>query len=204
MVADRVPLRMPLFFKGDRDYVHGPDLYTASLHSVRLRLGSDAWIDRITFSTMIRSDCMIVERPVDGASASISIRKGGNLHYWSIVATGLPIEIRHDYDEEGVVGAARIEGSRIGLPVRSRATAAEEVVALTKRLHQHLRPRPGSKWIVVGFRLDQPLENRTPGPFTVELIRSLGDALTISRIHAQGHVLGEVNFSCIPPGRSAR
>lgn len=195
---------MPLFFKGDRDYVHGPDLYTAALLSARGKLGPAAWIDRITLSAMVRSECEIVAQSVEGASASISIRNGAQVDRWSIVATDFPIEIRYQYDEEGMVGTARIEGSRIELPARSRATAAEEVVALTKRLHQQLRPRPRSKWIVVGFRLDQPLEIRSPGPFAVELVRCLGDALTISRIYAQGRVIGEVTFSCISPGGPAR
>jgi len=182
-------------FKGDRDYAHGPDLYLAALSAARWRLGAGAWIDRITFSTMVRTDCEIVERLVEGCAASVSVRSGSEAHRWSIVATPNPIELRDDYDEDGMVSAAQITGDRIELGTRSRATAAEEIVALAKRLHQHLRPRLGFRWIVVGFRFDEPLETRAPGPFTVELVRSLGDTLTVSRILVQGRSIGEVTFA---------
>ena len=191
------PLLMPLGFKGSRDYVHGPDLYVACLGAARRRFGRSAWLERIKFQSMIRGQCQLVEGSVEGAAAVMTVRSGSESHLWSIIDTGERIELSRDFDEDGIVARARIRERRIEVDERGAASAVEVVVALTKRLHLHLRPRPDSRWIVVGFRFDRPLEPTATGPFAVELIRSLGDSLTVSEIYEAGRPVGDVTFSLL-------
>jgi hypothetical protein len=70
----------------------------------------------------------------------------------------------------------------------------EEVVCLTKLLHNTLLPLEEGKWMFSGIDLNRPFSDNPETPFEVTLVQNLAGRLTVSEIRQAGQLTGKIKF----------
>ncbi len=148
-------------FKGERNYVHGSDIFNA-ISTIARQSFSDGFVAFIAFRNIARRQCVLAFENVSlmTAVATGSIRAGdGQLHPFWLLECEEEIVGRYPFDEEAIVGYAEvsIENKSIGMLPDGSVTLIEYVIALTKRLNYLLSPDIDGKWLFGQLNLDMPL-----------------------------------------------
>jgi len=157
--ASNKPLQMKL--KGSRTYIHGSDMFNQLSAAAGGLTGDDAsFVSMISFRRFARNDCMITLEPPPAetlvAEARLRDSAGEDTPVW-IAETLEPPAGRYDFDEEGLVAPAVIDGDVITGAANTRYTPIEVAIALTKRLTYHRHPKPAGKWVFGQLELTKAL-----------------------------------------------
>lgn len=188
-------------FKGQRDYLQGPDLFDA----VQVELQRQDMLQGqrmvVAFRSFARRACglemgevgAVPARPPQ-AVASVQVGEAAGRRLGWIVETDQPVTSRVPFPEEEIVAVSNLNGQSIRLERRVPFRPAEIAVALTKHLHKTLFPAPGKRWIVSKIDMFRPLPDAGGGGMTIELLQSASMALTRSRVTC-GDAVGDLFFS---------
>lgn len=200
---------LDLRFKGDRDYLHGTDVYEALLGGLRRQIPDLGGRIRYAFHriarTALRAEIGDAGVPPKVGPVVAEMVVGG--HDAPLVAraheTGEPVTGRYAYDEDSIRGQCHIDGSRISMAGATPFKPIEVAVAMTKLLHNHLQPPETGKWMFTRLDLSRPFEPADIAGMTVTQVRQLGAKLTMSEVGAVGQKIGAIYFSVVAPDAEA-
>jgi hypothetical protein len=201
-VIDEVPDIKPLtfVFKGDRDYIHGPDLINASLDAFQSR---DLTLAKFSLNRIIRAPSCVLKIQRGKTNATTAPFRG------SIVADGERYSLEIDetnklsadvtrivYDEDIVARACTVEGERISLNSVSPFSFVETIVAMKKQFMGSIeRADKGKRWIVTSIELNVT-RNDTDG-LSLVLRHNFQNKLVKSDIYARDLKCGALYFSLV-------
>jgi hypothetical protein len=134
------------------------------------------------------------EHPGGEKVAACTVQTGEKLLQGTIIATGEPVTERIDFDEERIEVTADVTDKTICQQQRAGFTPVEEVVCLTKLLHNTLLPLEEGKWMFSGIDLNRPFSDNPETPFEVTLVQNLAGRLTVSEIRQAGQLTGKIKF----------
>ena len=194
-------LDIPL--KGSRTYVRGADIYSAVMKIV-----SEKWIPtgrcRLAFRRMPhrRLELLIgqskeIELASDDAVADFSVVCGGVSVFGRIRETDLIISERRSFDEGRILGDPNIVDKTIFTKGSRDCQPIDLVVALTKRLHDRLRPLVTGQWIFSRLDIERPLIDTDTEEMSVQILQELGARLTRSEIRIAQQHIGSIFFSVL-------
>ncbi|MBU0665006.1 MAG: hypothetical protein KJ990_10735 [Proteobacteria bacterium] len=197
---DSTMKKLKLSFKGERTYIQGTNLYTAVTEAVKDIFVQDRpWINYIAFRQFAQSGCTIVlgsdslvSFPIVGHFAC---QTGEGKIKGQIYETFEMIEKRLPFNEEQMNNTAVIEEKSIIQFRRAGFLAIEEIVFLTKHLHNSLLPPKQGQWVFTQIDLIAPFSNDDNVLYAIHLKQNIANRITISEIEENGHILGKINFS---------
>lgn len=194
-----------LAYKGDRNYLQGPDIYNAVTRVVSERNPNIEFNRiKIVFHKLARNQCkmtfgnysLLEKMPKDINAEVRFISPNSDIIGW-LVETDEPVIDRIPYPEEDIVKQTSIEGNIITIEGEIQFSPIEILVAMTKRLHMILYPIKTGKWIVTRLELSRLLTIYDASKFKVEIERNLNNRLTKGSIHSGEEMLGYIYFSLV-------
>ncbi len=184
-------------YKEQRGYVAGNDIFDFALQAFRDHYAPDVYIASLIMRKMAHNLCELRsgDEPKNGAAAVATFKLAGmdNLPDGYLVETEQPVTTRIPYPEEDMLIGAEIEGETIRQGQVSDFSSIEEIVALTKALHNSVLPLDSGKWIFIRTDLSGRLD-QAPTPFTIRIVNKLGGRATVSDILADGAPVGRIHF----------
>lgn len=182
-------------FKGERNYVHGSDIFNAVAKIARQEF-NDGFVSLIAFRNIARHQCVLSfeNRASMTAVATGRISAEGLLHPFWLFEREDEVVGRYPFDEEAIVGAAdvRMEGKSISLQSDGSVTPIEYVIALTKRLNYLIAPDVDGKWLFGQLNLVSPLVSE--GAVRVVQKSMLHGRMSINEIWLGDVVVGDIRF----------
>lgn len=194
----KYPLK--LLFKGERDYHQGGDIYIAIQEIAQNLIGENTWVSHIVFRGFSRNNCEIVlgdSGNIDGTSirAKCKINTGKELIGGTILETGTKTIGRYAFDEGAVKREAIIDGLCIRQKKRAGFFAIEEIIVLTKALHNKLIPLKAGRWIFSQLDLIRPLPTDKTSCYAIEQCQNLANRMTVSNILVKQKLIGKIRFT---------
>lgn len=183
-------------FKGERNYVHGSDIFNALLKIARQEF-NDGFVSLIAFRNIARHQCVLAFENLASISAVATgnICAGdGQLHPFWLFEREDEIVGRYPFDEEAIVGPAdvQIESKSISLQPDGSFTHIEYVIALTKRLNYLIAPDIDGKWLFGQLNLVAPLVSE--GAVSVVQKSMLHGRMSINEIWLGDAMVGSIRF----------
>ena len=137
-------------FKGDRDYVHGPDIFDAIVQYVLLKKRKkiiDISNIKMTFHRIIRTNTKILSYYSKLSSeqkqpaCTFTFQTAQTPTVLCLVETSEPIHDYYDYSEEEIKNGCQIDfhNQEITVHPSMRYSQIETIVAATKELHHRFR-----------------------------------------------------------------
>lgn len=196
---------LDLRFKGDRDYLHGTDMYEALQRAARAA-GLPVGVHRLSIHGFARTQCRLALGAPGEALAipenrvaefSLETSAGRALGY--MAETGDRVEGRYPFDEDAIGARACGEARRIVVDGTPPCAPIEVVVALTKKLHNTVLPRAQGKWVFTRIELPRALVPQDAGRIAIELKHNFNDRLTKSGVTSGNEAIGHIYFSLWRP-----
>lgn len=196
-----LPLRLEgLRFKGNRDYLQGPDILHIALQALSGGRSLCAIRDiDIVFHALartgltLRADVPPSHKPKVQLGCSID----GQQHKLFLVEDGRPITERHPYPEEQIVAATTIDA---GLATATSSaplpfTNIERWIAMIKALHHAAYPGVKGKWLFARAKLASYRDALgEQAEHHVSIQSNFGGKLTRSALTVDGCNIGDIFF----------
>ena len=196
-----------LCFRGQRNYLHGSDIYTAIIQNV-LNSGSEknTSIFRMSIHSFADQQCAIhlcakEETPAKPENTVVEFfiqSDSENLTGW-LAKTEHPVTCRIPYHEDEIQKLCTISGQTITINKDSKYSPVEVAVSMTKQLHQSLYPTEPGKWIGTSRDLHRLLKPNDGSRLQIKLKHNLNHRLTKSSINVSGATIGHIYFSLVMP-----
>jgi hypothetical protein len=190
-------------FKGDRDYIHGTDMFNAML-AAALTTTEHGNI-QFTVHDFVRTPlCWLYTADIQEA---LNRLKGicARCHYntnqgkhWLALTPGegdATIGRRYKYDEGQIISLCTIKTDGILLTRESPFSFIESIVAMNKYLHQCLFPEVNGKWIFT--RIDLGRRHAERDGLALKFRHNMNYRLTRSDILIRGKKVGDLFFSLV-------
>jgi hypothetical protein len=197
-------VKLALEFKGERDYVHGTDLFNrmnlALIRDFGMRDVRDLSlsIHRMTGSNLILSLLQRDEEPVEQRPIA-RMAFHNESRAWKLIATEdeTVVTARKSYNEEPVQRAAIFNRDRSALRVEERLDYSdiELWVSQNKRLLQLMYPERTGQWLFVRGEFSRYTHTSTYGYSELRLLHNFNFRLTKSEITVDGISCGFIYFS---------
>lgn len=192
---------LELCFKGDRDYLHGTDMYNSVVDAVH-RCGVTIIGHRMAIHAIARNQCRLsiaaagepVTRP-DKLVADFSFDVAAGMVAGFLTESADKVECRYPYDEERICALCSTRGGRIRINGATGYSPIEVIVAMTKHLHHVALKERAAKWAFTKLELSRALCADDATRIQLELVHNFNNRLTKSRIESGGAPLGHIYFS---------
>lgn len=195
---------LDLSFKGNRNYLHGTDIFDTLLAWLReqgfeIIEGLDLSFHQIATSAL-RAELDVADAQDAKNAALLSFTSQGSRHRVSLRETGEAVTGRRPYPEDLLVAGAEFDASAQTIRVENCLpgySAIEYWIALTKAMHLRVLPHVSGKWLFVRARLprlDARLDCVHPA---VRLTANYQDKLTRSEVSLDGRKFGDIYFSLL-------
>lgn len=194
---------LDLAFRGDRNYLHGTDVYESLTRLPELVLKGRSL--GITFHARVHHQLDLVflekgdlSRRSDPAfRGEVRIGSGPEMVQAALMESRRPVTAWRPCNEQAVAdqGEVDVEGRKATLKAPAEGSAIEQVVFLNKKLHLESLPQLGSKWLFARLELDTPLDFSAEGVLTLHLSQVVGDRFTRTDIRRDGWPVGTLFFS---------
>ncbi len=198
-MVERHPLQLQ--FKGDRNYLQGPDIFASVLSRLQTLAGDKVTDIDFSFHRMASRavDLVLAEEGKDLDPVAVCQYSIGNAKQRAyVVEADGPVQGRYEYPEQELVDAMTIDVERrICALQRDLPYADIEIwVAMTKALHQKVFTNLKGKWLFVQGALSV-YEAEGSGPRELSIKSNLNNKLTRSEAIRGGRKIGEIYFSII-------
>lgn len=190
-------------FKGERNYVHGTDIYENMLRTVHDHFGE--YPSRITgsFHRLLKNNgilCIYSDGEVidnERAYVLFTILVGEKTYHLAIFDAESQIGSSYEYDEDKVLNGCLIRDKTITIKVKSTYKYIEQLVAMTKKLHLAIYPEAEGKWLFTKIQINDAV---APSRYFDKILsitaeRNFQDKLTQSTIRINGKGIGFIYFS---------
>ncbi len=198
-IKDSIPISVS--FRGGRNYIQGSNLYAAATIVLEKYFQNNSvWINYMVFRRFSGSNCFMLldnEKDLDGkdAFAEFTVQNNQKQYKGRILENGEPIIERVPFDEERIQHGAVIKNNTILQSDRTEYHPIEEIVSLTKYLHNHLMPLTKGKWIFSGLDLSSPFAKNNGLLYKITVEQNLGNKMTISQITEHDTIIGKIQFA---------
>ena len=185
---------LELRFKGERDYLHGTDIYNALLPRLQQHFGEISALD-LAFHRIARTQLDMVDQNPDGNSAAVcNFTAGLARHTIHLVESGRPVVRRYPFPEDAIASEISFDSVMRSACLRGQPnhTAIDIWVAMTKALHKHLLP---GTWLFARARLPRPLPDSPAVERRVRIAAQMGNHLTRCVLSHDGADHGEIYFA---------
>jgi hypothetical protein len=195
------PERFEFRFKGDRDYVHGTDMFNAlvaahpaaSLHDIHFTIHGFV---RTSGCDVYRARSREALGDLQDVKVRASFDFAGVMHWLALKESSVPrLAGRYEYREERVTSLCDVRDHTITLRRRSPFTFIETVVAMNKHMHQTVFADAVGKWIFTGIDLAHGCDAREQ--ISLHTGGDVNYRLTRTRIAHRDGVIGNLFFSLI-------
>lgn len=189
-------------FKGNRNYLHGTDFFNA------MTAGYPATaLQNIRFSVhgfVSEPDCQIYVTDYEeeiNAVADIRARcqfDVDNQTKWLVLTPGIAKKSpkhRYEFDEEQILSCCSKNDNTISLCTQSPFSFIENIVAMSKHLHQYLFPEVQGQWLFTRIELTRGSDRRDSIGLTLK--HNMKYRLTKSDIIVDGQKIGDLFFSLL-------
>jgi hypothetical protein len=191
--------RLNLQFKGDRNYVHGTDIFNQALAWLKLHRGNVQSIDfsfhRITSCQL----CVAIGVPPKGIDpvAICSFTAHGAREKLYVFETESKVIERYQYPEEEIARQLQIDSAARRCVLRGGFARSdiELWVTMAKALHYEVFPLTSKKWWFVRCRYPQYESYAKSLERTLCIVSNFGDKLTRSEIFLNNQIAGEIYFA---------
>jgi len=195
--------RLNLQFKGERNYLHGTDMFNETMAFLEHHHPSSepSTID-FSFHRMAKTALDLYDSPQSGLGehvAECSYTIGSKRFKVYLYESGDEVSDRYPYDEEEITRDFEINVSgRYGiLRTVPEYTDVEIWVALTKELHQKALPEITGKWLFVRGRFPSYVRLTQSKERSLRMISNFQNRLTRTELLLDGKRAGEIFFSVI-------
>lgn len=189
-------------FKGARNYIQGTDMFNVMISSY-----PDVDVTNIRFTVhgfvstplclLYSADSKEALNEVADIRARCQFDAEGVTH-WLALTQGEGDEIsgsRYEYDEERIISSCRMEKEGIVLAQQSPYTFIENIVAMSKYMHQQLFPEAVGKWIFTRIDLTADCDEREN--LALQFKHNMNYRLTKSDILVNDKKVGDLYFSLV-------
>lgn len=193
---------LDLRFKGERDYLHGTDMFNATLNCLQTR-ALKSGVKDVDFSIhrLGRSQVKLsMEAPPAGIEpVAVCAFTAEERQRAYLIETGHAITSRYPYPEDEIVSSMEVDvAARCGrLHGETAYTDIEVWVAMTKALHYKVFPNLNGKWMFVRGRFPQYSRHTRTKEQSLVISSSFNDKLTRSEISLDGVKAGDIYFSIV-------
>lgn len=195
---------LDLTFRGNRDYLHGTDVYTSLVNLYPNEAGSSAI--SLSFHSQIFTQIDFVgaapgfnmEEPDHAAfRGRACIGTGSSAIHGLFMESNRPVTTRRPCNERSVIAKAIINTEKrcARLQPEEEADAIDQVVFLNKQLHLISLPASKTAWLFARLELKRSLPAAGSGSFEVQLTQVLGGRFTRSDIRFNEEFLGNIYFA---------
>lgn len=184
--------KLNLLYKGNRDYLHGTDLFAALIRET----GAVGPVSLRLYKPMMHPLCFSVlsgNEPSRGNIATF-VWHEADIQHTGIIAE-MPDEkvtSRYDYNEAEVTAMAKFDGHEASLGAEKKYSFIEKLVALHKALLNSIRGEMIDWWFA---RLDLSRVPRAESPLRLSLTSKPGGRLVKSLIYVGDEEVGSIYFS---------
>jgi len=190
-----------LKFKGNRDYLQGPDILTTVLHILESKYPTSTITNiDIAFHSLARSglSLMPITPPETQPKAQLSCKINDVRKKFVLIDDGRPILERYDYVEDQIVAATSIN-VKSATATSSRSlpyTNIERWVAMVKALHLAMYPTLQGKWLFARGKFDNYQDVfSVDAEHQVTVEANFNNKMTRSALSVNGQKLGDIYFS---------
>jgi len=181
-------------FKGNRNYVQGPDMFNALKNHVDF---NEATQIALTIYQILRNNADLhrlggTEGIPKDAVAVLRVKKEGNQEAYVLLGNSIPISDSYPYDEAIFRRICSISDKAISLKKNSPYSFIETVVAMFKKLLQTLYPNLQGKWLFTHIQLDS--FNEVSENLKIIHTHNLADKLMKGDILYGHKKLGQIQF----------
>jgi hypothetical protein len=193
--------RLNIDFKGERDYLQGPDIFNATLgYLVEKQVCDEVTQVDFSFHRIARNALDLydeVQPGFDKPVAECSYTSQGVPRKVYLYESGETVSGRYPYDESQICRDFRIDvamamGSIYG---DFRFSEIEVWVALTKALHLSVLSEVRGKWLFVRGKFPSALQTFVAGERTLRIVSNFQNRLTRTLLFCDGIQVGEIFFS---------
>ena len=191
-------------FKGNRDYVHGTDIYDNVNKCLidELGLKNITKIDMTIHSVMRSNLLMEIDKNVnvvrkENVSVILSFCSNGDNYVAQLSETGNNVIGRYEYKEEEISDACTTDTDKKEISLHSAVnfTDIEIYVDMNKALLNALYPDINGKWFLTRFQIDKYEERSTYNSISIVLKHNFNFKLTKSQIIKDGKEVGFIYFT---------
>lgn len=192
-----------LRFKGDRDYLHGTDMFNETMTCLQSEFGPDCLHD-IDFSIhhLARSQLSMHGQPPSAGIDPVAVcafTTSTGRHRKYLVETDEPVGSRYAYPEDEMVKTMEMDlNVRQGILRETTSYSDIEVwVAMTKALHYQVFPNLVGKWMFVRGRFTRYVGKTQANEQKIVISSCFNDKFTRSEILNDGVKAGDIYFSIV-------
>ncbi len=198
----RIPLEFK--FKGNRNYVHGPDMYTIIFEKIsstfpKYKLKSI----KLFMHQFASKQCVLnfgtydekIDKPKNAVAEVIAVTDNGKIHGW-LEETDHLIESKYEFDESRIERLCKMERNKISIEGECGYSPVEVVTSMTKQLHYSLFPSD-DKWVITRIDLKRSFIESDSANLVIENKHNLDNRLTKSEIFSSGELIGYIYFSLV-------
>jgi hypothetical protein len=190
-------------FKGNRDYVHGTDIFDKVLKNIRLFLNNYPTKINGSYHSLLKSNGILriynYKEAVDreNLSALFSIQADAASFLITITSSNSTITSSYHYDEADVLYKSSIDNDSIKMIVKSSYTYIEQIVAMTKKLHLTFYPNAKKNWLFTKIEIEDLLDPSLypNNQILIKAMRNFHYKLTQSSIFLDDRLVGNIWFS---------
>lgn len=187
-------------FKGERQYVQGPDLFTSLIESVntkdieqiRFSIHDFIWNTNCKIMVLDKSDEVYKTLPVrctmivNGSQLKMGITPDENRK---------SKDLRYKYDEDRIIKYCNFQSEKAMLMNESPYSFIETIVAMKKEMLNRTYPEADGKWAFTQLRLDHYFDKREHLGLKVK--SKIGLRLIRSSILYKNNIIGDIFFSLV-------
>jgi hypothetical protein len=193
--------QLTLKFKGERNYLHGTDMYNEILTWLKIEKHEVEDID-FAFHFLAKRQLKAILFPLTESIIPVAVctfTSGGVRESVSLFETDHPVMERYPYKEDEIVSQKEIDLTQKKGILRGEMTYSDiEVwVAMTKSLHQKVYAQLKGKWLFVRGRFPEYLSHSPAKERTIVIAASFNDKLTRTEVFFDGVKSGEIYFSIV-------
>jgi len=192
---------LTLQFKGDRDYLHGTDIFNATLSWLSSERGDLSDIDFAFHRLAVHQLKVVAGAAPEGVEpvAFCSCTIDDVRERFHLVETAQQVMGRYPYPEDEIVSAMEVNlATRRGvLRGATGHSSIETWVAMAKALHYKVFPQLKGKWLFVRGRFPRYAPHDGVSERTLIIVASFNDKITRSEALLGGIKVGEIYFSIV-------
>jgi len=188
-------------FKGNRNYVQGPDLFNEMMVGFpenkpsKIRFSAHGFLNVPSCSLFISSSKMEIDE-LEEINTRCQLSLGEETLWMALAGGEEGGEVsRQDYDEAKVVSRCALDGKEVWLKGNSPYTFIETVVSMKKYLLQQLFPDEVGKWVFT--RVDLPIFCSATADLRIVFRHNMNFRLLKSDILVEGEKVGDLYFSLV-------
>ena len=187
-------------FKGNRNYVHGTDIYNKVIELLSSSIKNEKF--DLSFHSIAKKNIDLVsQKPDDENKLKFICKYIDNDDIKKVlfgVENDINIECRYEYPEDDICNLSKLDlkNEEVTLDIDSSFSFVENTVAVNKYLLENLFPNTQRKWYFTRFQLKYiPLDNIYP--LKLKLKANFNFKLTKTEIFINNKTVGFIYFSLV-------